>query len=185
MLTLHILTWRVHYCFSLQSNHDKTGKLKLRDTLQSPIEVPGLEPRAHTISTLVRRGIESHRYGGVSLSEGTCTCLSADWTDSSLLRTHHFSALCGWNPHISVWGLSPKCEDSSVCNVGQRIPSHHSYLALNRWPERSRCINIPLSSFPIGQRFGGTKVTLGTCSSIGFQSSSVGLGPHYPLAAYW
>ena len=43
------LTGRIHYCFSLQSDHDKTGKPKLRDTLQSPIEVSGLESRAHTI----------------------------------------------------------------------------------------------------------------------------------------
>lgn len=55
---------RAQYCFLPHSNHDKTpDKPKVRDRLQNPTEVPGLETRAPTLSTLVKKDVEANDMG--------------------------------------------------------------------------------------------------------------------------
>lgn len=160
------LTWRVHYCFSPQSNYDKTpGNPTLRDSIQSPTEMPGLEPRAHALYTLVQERYGSQGYGGVSF-------LSGMYSLHCWLDIH--------SPHCS--GLT-----TSVCSVARiHISLPEGFLQSmkvvlfvlardqNTLPpflcgpqsmtERSRCIDIPVP-FLIWQGLEGRSNTV-ACSTL-------------------
>ena len=173
------LTWRVHYCFSLQPNHDKTGKPKLRHTLQSPIEVPGLEPRAHTTSTLVRRGMEARDME-----------VSSFWKDMHLPQCWLDRYFTAWDSLLqcSMWlestylclrAFSKVWRYFCLCWPKNTLPS---FLHGPQWmTKRSRYINIPLISFSHWAEVWGGKGNTGTCSSL---ASRVPLWD-WALTAHW